>query len=129
MYNSPALHPQLKVHFSYALKGEYLAVYTSDTYLMIPISHEIIICLATQRSPVCPYHCSLSIRKIEWCVYAVFMKNHKLITMHCLVKFHTQCVNLAISLGRYILAVSTLAPECIKICHLEETYLETNVSS
>ena len=46
VYNLPALHPELKVQFSYVLEGEYLAISMSHTYAAIPMSHENHICLA-----------------------------------------------------------------------------------
>ena len=47
VYNLPALQPELKVQFSYALKGEDLTISTSHIYATISISHEIHICLAS----------------------------------------------------------------------------------
>ena len=43
----PALHPELKVQFSYVLEGEYLAISMSCTYTAMPTSHEVCICLAS----------------------------------------------------------------------------------
>ena len=43
-----ALHPELKVQFSYDPEGEYLAISMSCTYAAMPTSHEICMCLASQ---------------------------------------------------------------------------------
>ena len=48
VYNLPALHPELKVYFSYILEGEYFAISVSHTYAAMPSSHEICICLSSQ---------------------------------------------------------------------------------
>ena len=41
VYNLPALHPGLKVQFSYVLEGEYLAIFTCSTYAAMLTPHEI----------------------------------------------------------------------------------------
>ena len=47
-YNLPVLYPELNVHLSYMLEGEYLAISVSGTYVAIPTTHQIYICLATE---------------------------------------------------------------------------------
>ena len=69
-------------------------------------------------------HCPSSSKKIEWCVYAVFIRDHKLINTHCLVDSHA---NLTSNLDRYIRVISSLATGCIQVSCLEETHLETIV--
>ena len=71
----PALHPELKVQFTYILEGEYLAISTSGSYAAIATSHEINIFLVTQghfcflNSPLYP------VERKEWCIYTLFIKN------------------------------------------------------
>ena len=36
IYNLPALHPELKVEFSYELEGEYLAITKNKLYAALP---------------------------------------------------------------------------------------------
>ena len=44
IYNLPALHPKLKVEFTYQLEGEYLAITKIKLYALLPTAGEIRIC-------------------------------------------------------------------------------------
>ena len=44
IYNLPALHPKLKVEFTYQLEGEYLAITKNKLYATLPTAGEIRIC-------------------------------------------------------------------------------------
>ena len=48
VYNLPALHPKLKIEFTYQLEGEYLAIFKSRLYAAIPTAREIRICETTE---------------------------------------------------------------------------------
>ena len=74
VYNLPALHPDLKVQFSYFLEGEYLAILTSHTYATMPTPHDICICLASWGH-LCDLNTALyPVNKIEWCVCTFYQK-------------------------------------------------------
>ena len=47
IYNLPALHPELKVEFTYKLEGEYLAITKNKLYAALPTAREIRICKGT----------------------------------------------------------------------------------
>ena len=47
IYNLPALHPELKVEFTYELEGEYLAITKNKLYAALPTAREIRICKGT----------------------------------------------------------------------------------
>ena len=47
VYNLPALHPELKVEFTYELEGEYLAITKNKLYAALPTAREIRICKGT----------------------------------------------------------------------------------
>ena len=49
IYNLPALHPKLKVEFTYQLEGEYLAITKNKLYIALPTAGEIRICEGTDR--------------------------------------------------------------------------------
>ena len=126
VYNLPVLHPDLQVQFFYALEGEYL-VSTSHTYATMHTSHAIGICLASQ-SHVCVLNTALyQVDKIEWCVYALFMRDQDLIREQCLVDSHIWPSNLALNLDGYIWVVSSLASFRLQVHCLKETHLELNV--
>ena len=67
------------------------------------------------------------VEKTEWCVYALFIKDHKVINLHYPVESCNQDVHLATYLDGYIWAVSPLDIENIQICFLEESNLVTFV--
>ena len=69
------------------------------------------------------------VEKMEWCVYSLFIKDSELINTHCIGESHTWHANLALNLDSYKWAISSLAAECVQICCLEETHLETIVPS
>ena len=124
VHNLPALHPDLKVQFSYVLEGEYLSTLMSLMYMAMPTPHEIHICL-TLQGHLCALNTVLyPVTKIEWCVYALFIKNHDLVREHCLVDSHIQHANPTLNLDGYIWTVSCLASDRIQVCWLEEIHLE-----
>ena len=48
IYNLPALHPRLKVEFTYQLEGEYLAITKNKLCAALPTAGEIKICKGTE---------------------------------------------------------------------------------
>ena len=40
VYNLPALHPELKVKFTYELEGEYLAITKNKLYAALPTARD-----------------------------------------------------------------------------------------
>ena len=48
VYNLLALHPKLKIEFTYQLEGEYLAISKNRLYAAIPTVREIRICESTE---------------------------------------------------------------------------------
>ena len=88
-YNLPTHYPELKVLFTYASEGQHLTIYTSGTYPATPTLHKIYIFLATQGH-LCTQNTALSpVEKTEWCIYALFIKDHVLSNTHYLVDSHT----------------------------------------
>ena len=125
VYNLHALHPELKVQFTFEWKGQNLAISFSGTYAAITTVCEIHICFATQGH-VCILNTALYlVKKIEWFVYTLFIKVCELIDKHCLVNSCTRHANLANYMDGYIWSVTHLATECIQIHCLEETHTET----
>ena len=85
IYNLPALHPKLKVEFTYQLEGEYLAIMKNKLYAALPTAAEIRICKGTEG-----YLCLVSqalylVEKIEWCAYALFTQNKDKKRAHCTI--------------------------------------------
>ena len=49
------------------------------------------------------------IERIEWCIYALFIKDTGKITKYCLVETRIRHANLAVSLEGYMWAISSMA--------------------
>ena len=124
-YSLTALYLDLKVQFFYILEGENLAISMSHTYAAMPTSHKICICL-TSGGHFCVFNTALyPVDKIEWCMYALSMKNQDPVREQCLVDSHIWHANLALNLDGYIWAVSSLPSNRIQVHCIEETHLET----
>ena len=68
------------------------------------------------------------VEKIEWCVYALFIKDHELINTNYLLASHTLHANFAINLDGFMWAVPYLATEHVQIHCLEGTHIKTILS-
>ena len=77
VYNLPALHPKLKVEFTYELEGEYLAITKNKLYAALPTAREIRICKGTGGYLCLMNQALYPIDKLEWCIYALFTNNKK----------------------------------------------------
>ena len=51
----------------------------------------------------------LCIERIEWCIYALFIKDSARIAKFCLVETKVRHANLAVSLEGYMWAISSMA--------------------
>ena len=70
VYNLPALHPKLKVEFTYELEGEYVAITKNKLYAALPTAREIRICKGTGGYLCLMNQALYPIDKLEWCIYA-----------------------------------------------------------
>ena len=73
--NLPALHPKLKVEFTYQLEVEYLAITKNKLYTALPTAGEIRICKGTEGYLCLMNQALYPVEKIEWCTYALFTQN------------------------------------------------------
>ena len=64
------------------------------------------------------------IERIEWCIYALFIKDTDRIATFCLVEIKVRHANLAVSLEGYMWAISSMATTILQIRCLIDTYLE-----
>ena len=85
IYNLPALHPKLKVEFTYQLEGEYLAITKNKLYAALPTAGEIRICKGTQGYLCLMNQALYPVEKIEWCAYALFTQNEDKKRAHCII--------------------------------------------
>ena len=104
VYNLPALHPELKVEFTYELEGEYLAITKNKLYAALPTAREIRICKGTGGYLCLMNQALYPIDKLEWCIYALFTHNEEKKREYCSINTHRRDANKAQSLeGSYCL--------------------------
>ena len=48
IHNLPALHPDIKIQFTYEIEGEYLTISKGELYAALPTPRDIQICMATE---------------------------------------------------------------------------------
>ena len=106
VYNLPALHPKLKVEFTYELEGEYLAITKNKLYAALPTAREIRICKGTGGYLCLMNQALYPIDKLEWCIYALFTNNEKKKREYCSINTHKRDANKAQSLEGYLWAVT-----------------------
>ena len=61
--------------------------------------------------------------KVRWCVWALFIKDEKMVRDVCYYNLQRRNGNLAQSLGGYLWAIISMATENIQIRGLKETYI------
>ena len=124
VHNLPALHPTLNIQFTYQLEGKYLAIGKHGLYAALPSEHDIRICMTTNGGLCMMNQALYPIERIEWCIYALFIKDQDKVATFCLVETKVRHANLAISLEGYMWAISSMATTKLQIRCLTDTYLE-----
>ena len=123
VYNLPALHPKLKIEFTYQLEGEYLAISKNRLYAAIPTAREIRICESTEGYLCLMNQALYPVGKIEWCIYALYTQDQNKIREYCVTDTQKRDVNKAQSLNGYLWAVSSLKKEKMQIRCLTDTHV------
>ena len=123
IYNLPALHPKLKVEFTYQLEGEYLAITKNKLYAALPTAGEIRICKGTEGYLCLMNQILYPVEKIEWCAYALFTQNKDKKRSHCTINTQKRDANKAQSLEGYLWAVTTLKKEKMQIRCLTDIHV------
>ena len=123
IYNLPALHPKLKVEFTYQLEGEYLAITKNKLHAALPTAGEIRICKGTEGYLCLMNQALYPVEKIEWCAYALFTQNEGKKRAHCTINIQKRDANKAQSLEGYLWAVTTLKKEKMQIRCLTDTHV------
>ena len=123
VYNLPALHPKLKVEFTYELEGEYLAITKNKLYAALPTAREIRICKGTGGYLCLMNEALYPIDKLEWCIYALFTNNRKKKREYCSINTHKRDANKAQSLEGYLWAITAFEPGKMQIRCLTDTHV------
>ena len=123
VYNLPALHPELKVEFTYELEGEYLAIIKNKLYAALPMAREIRICKGTGGYLCLMNQVLYPIDRLEWCVYALFTDDKEKKREYCSINTHKRDANKAQSLEGYLWAITAFNPEKMQIRCLTDTHV------
>ena len=123
VYNLPALHPELKVEFTYELEGGYLAITKNKLYAALPTAREISICKGTGGYLCLMNQALYPIDKLEWCAYALFTNSQEKKREYCSINTHKRDANKAQSLEGYLWAVTAFEPGKIQIRCLTDTHV------
>ena len=123
VYNLPALHPELKVEFTYELEGEYLAITKNKLYATLPTAREIRICKGTGGYLCLMNQALYPIDRLEWCIYALFTDDKEKKREYCSINTHKRDANKAQSLEGYLWAITAFNPEKMQIRCLTDTHV------
>ena len=123
VYNLPALHPELKVEFTYELEGEYLAITKNKLYAALPTAREIRICKDTGGYLCLMNQALYPIERIEWCIYALYTHNEEKKKEYCSINTHRRDANKAQSLEGYLWAITTFKKGKMQIRCLTDTHV------
>ena len=123
VYNLPALHPKLKVEFTYELEGEHLAITKNKLYAALPTAREIRICKGTGGYLCLMNQALYPIDKLEWCIYALFTNDKKKKREYCSINTHKRDANKAQSLEGYLWAITAFEPGKMQIRCLTDTHV------
>ena len=123
VYNLPALHPELKVEFTYELEGEYLAITKNKLYAALPTAREIRICKGTGGYLCLMNQALYPIDRLEWCVYALFMDDKEKKREYCSINTQKRDANKAQSLEGYLWAITAFKLEKMQIRCLTNTHV------
>ena len=123
VYNLPALHPELKVEFTYELEGEYLAITKNKLHAALPMAREIRICKGTGGYLCLMNQALYPIDRLEWCIYALFTDDKGKKREYCYINTHKRDANKAQSLEGYLWAITAFNPKKMQIRCLTDTHV------
>ena len=61
--------------------------------------------------------------RVDWCIWALFIKDERMVKRVCTYNIQKRNGNLAQSLGGYLWAISSVAAENIQVRCLKEAYI------
>ena len=123
VHNLPLIHPKLNISVTYELEGKYLAIGHEGHYVSLPEEGKLTMCLLTQ-GVLCKMNQALyPSDRVDWCIWALFIKDERMVKGVCTYNIQKRNGNLAQSLGGYLWAISSVAAEKIQVRCLKETYI------
>ena len=124
IHSLPALHPKLNIRCTYQQEGKYLAIGKHGLYAALPSENDIRICMTTSGGLCMINQALYPIERIEWCIFALFIKDSVKIAKFCLIETKVRHAKLVVSLGGYMWTISSMATTKLQIRCLTDTYLE-----
>ena len=125
VHNLPMLHLTLHVHAQYEIEGSYLAIVMDGMFITLPTALDVRLCLMTNGHLYMFNQALYPVECMNWCIYALFIKDKEQIEKNYLLKTINHTTNLAYSLDGYLRAISALAAEKLQIRCVMETHVIT----
>ena len=111
VHNLPMLDQTLHVHAQYEI--EYMQM--DGLFITLPTAFNVRLCLMT-NGHLCMFNQALYlVESMNWCIYALFIKDKEEIEKNCLLKTINHTTNLVYTLDGYLWAISALAAEKLQI--------------
>ena len=123
VHNLPAIPPGQEVAALYQLESRYFAIGKHGMYVILPMEQSVRTCLQTELAICILEQALYPIKHITWCVYALFIDHEERIKRDCKYSVTKVSGNIAISLGGYLWAVSSIKQEQLQVRCLEETHV------
>ena len=123
VHNLPAIPPRQEVAALYQLESVYFAIGKYGMYVTLPTEQSVRLCLQTELAICILEQALYPVKHITWCVYALFIDDDEHIKRDCKYSVTKVAGNRAISLGRYLWAVSSIEQEELQVRCLEETHV------
>ena len=94
-------------------------------FVLLPTALDVKLCSVT-NGHLCMHDQALyPVECINWCIYALFINDHKIIRKDCFLKTLNRATNLAYNLDGYLWGISALAAEKLQIRCVMETHVVT----
>ena len=121
VHNLPLIHPKLNISVTYELEGKYLATGHEGHHVSLPEEGELTMYLLSQGGLCKMNQAMYPSDKVDWCIWALFIKDERMVKRVCTYNIQKRNGNLAQSLGGYLWVISSIAAEKIQVRCLKET--------
>ena len=125
VHNLPAIPSGHQLAMTYQLEGKYFAIGKHGVYVALPHHDTVVRCINLNLAIYQMDQALYPARKIKWCIYALFIQDEERVKRYCRYTINKVEQNLALSLGGYLWAISTVATETLQIRCLLETHVTT----
>ena len=123
VHNLPAIPLGQEVESLYQLENKYFAIGRHGQYVTLPTEQSVRTFLQTELAICILEQALYPVEHITGCVYALFIDDEHRIKRDCKYTVSRVSGNMAISLGGYLWAVSSIKQEQLQVRCLEETHM------